>query len=101
MMHYKVEWSKRALGDLDYIYEQFCRYSSPRAENILKALLEKSDQLYTHPRSGQREDSQQGRPEEIRYLVCEHYKIIYAVFKDNVTIITLFDTRQDPSKLRL
>lgn len=100
-MNYKVEWSKRALNDLDYIHEQHANYSTSKADKLLEILLEKSDQLYDHPRLGQRESSQDGRPEEIRYLVYQIYKVIYAVFEDCVTIITVFDTRQDPSKLRI
>ena len=100
-MNYKVEWSKRALNDLDSIHEYVAVHSESKADKLLQALLVKSDQLYDHPRSGQKETSQHHRPEEIRYLVCKKYKIIYAVFEDSVTVITLFDTRQDPSKLKL
>lgn len=99
-MNYKVNWSKRSLNDLDLIYDTISEYSSSKANKIIKAIFDKSNILYDHPRIGQRETLLVHRDKEFRYLVYQYYKIIYVVFDQYVTVYTVFDTRQHPDKLR-
>ena len=100
-MNYKVNWSKRSQSDLDFIHESIAEYSPSKANKLIKAIFDKSDILYDHPKSGQKESGLAHHDKEFRYLVCQNYKIIYAVFEQHVIIYTVFDTRQDPSKLRI
>lgn len=100
-MNYKVNWSRRSQHDLEFIYESVLERSPAHAKKLIKAIFDKSDILYDHPRSGQKEELLAHKPKGFRYLVCQNYKIIYAVFEEHVTVYTVFDTRQDPSKLRV
>ena len=49
---------------------------------------------------GQEEESLVELGQGHRYLVEEHYKIIYRVIDDVVYITDIFDTRQDPDKMK-
>jgi plasmid stabilization system protein ParE len=68
------------------------------AEKTINAIFEKVRQLEQFPLSGPVQPSQHRR--EYRYLIADSYKIIYAYREPEVSIHAVFDTRQDPDKLR-
>ncbi|MEO5571695.1 MAG: type II toxin-antitoxin system RelE/ParE family toxin, partial [Bacteroidia bacterium] len=49
---------------------------------------------------GQQEPLLKSYKRKYRYLVSGHYKIIYSVASEKVFIHTIFDTRQNPKKLK-
>ncbi len=70
-----------------------------QADPIISGLVARTRQLEQFPLSGAVQLTASGV--EYRYLVYKSYKIIYRYEQDIVTIRAVFDTRQDPGKLRL
>lgn len=97
----KIEWTNTAKDDLYEIYE------------FLEAILEENSFCYRikidrksryfgkYPFSGQKEPLLAGLPKEYRRLIEGKYKIIYHVGNDKIYINRVFDSRKDPSKLKI
>ena len=66
--------------------------------NLIKA----PDKLLWAPLIGQKEDLLQHKQIEYRYFVFKNYKLIYTVDNENdfIKISDVFDTRQNPPKLK-
>ncbi|MFK7900750.1 MAG: type II toxin-antitoxin system RelE/ParE family toxin [Cyclobacteriaceae bacterium] len=99
---FTVLWSDESKTDLDTIFDSYSEYSMDYAKNVVSSVLSREEQLSTFPLSGsyQYPDIFNNR---YRYLVEGNYKIIYHVSENEsiVYVDTIFDTRQEPSKLRL
>ncbi len=97
----KILWTSQAQKDLKAIFDFL--YKTSQSKEIAKKVVEKIkdtvnslstisagiqtglDTLYTY-----------------RYLVVGNYKVIYRIENQTVIIVnTIFDTRQDPSKLKV
>lgn len=100
MADYDVIWAPDALTDLEAIYDFIARESEPVAVKIVGSLFDRPLQLKTHPYSGPEESLLKQVPGEFRYLVEGHYKLIYQVLEKQVAIIQIFDSRQNPAKMK-
>lgn len=100
MAEYKVIWSVRSLKDLDKAHDLLSEDSLSSANRTVETVLERVGQLEKFPKSGPVEQSLAHRKKEHRYLVSGHHKIIYRIEKQKVFIIRVFDTRQNPEKLK-
>lgn len=70
------------------------------AQKIKNDILFCPEILKTHPKTGQEEETLKFLEEGHRYLLDGNYKIIYKL-KGNIAHITdVFDSRQDPLKLK-
>ena len=97
----EVIWTTEALKDLDSIYDFISEGSIAAAGKIITAILERGDQLEKHPESGQKQETlREVNHNPYRYLIEGNYKIIYNYRGSVIYIITVFDTRQDPTKLK-
>ncbi len=75
--------------------------NSKKGRKITYRILEKSKALEDHPNIGQEEENLKELGQGHRYvLVDKIYKIIYFVIKPIVFITDIFDTRQDPDKMK-
>jgi plasmid stabilization system protein ParE len=92
-----VIWTTEALDDLLDI-ETFIG-NATKAEKIIDRILAKTRQLENFPESGKKYETV--TQQEYRYLIERNFKIIYSYRNDKVYIHTIFDTRQDPGKLKL
>lgn len=99
MDNHKVVWSARSLKDLDKAHDLLSEKSFQAANQTVENVLERVTQLETFPESGPIEPSLAHRNREHRYLVIGHHKIIYRLEKQQVLIVRVFDTRQNPEKL--
>ncbi len=70
-----------------------------QAVNVVDAIFEKAELLKTFPLAGPVHPS--NARQQHRFLVSGYYKIIYRFENDTVYIRAVFDTRQDPDKLKL
>ena len=100
MDDHKVIWSARSLKDLDRAHDLLSEKSFQVANQTVENVLERVTQLEAFPESGPLEPSLAHRKKEHRYLVSGHYKIIYRIEKQQVLIVRVFDTRQNPEKLK-
>jgi plasmid stabilization system protein ParE len=95
-----VIWSDRTWNDLDMIFDFIAKDSRIQAEKQVLHIIDRGEQLSAHPFSGQIQPDIDPSL-EARYLIQDNYKIIYFVGESNVMVDTVFDTRQDPIKLKL
>jgi plasmid stabilization system protein ParE len=74
--------------------------SIDHAERVIQKVDEAMNYLAGHPGAGQFEDQLvEFEPRHGRWVV-DHYKIIYQVFEDQLVITDIFDSRQDPRKMK-
>jgi plasmid stabilization system protein ParE len=100
-MEVKILWSDTALAQLEDIFD-FHKITANHAVAIklVKSIVQKTLILQSTPLLGVKEPLLSEKSFEYRFLVEKNYKIIYR-FNDNlIRIITIFDCRQNPSKLR-
>ncbi|TVR75950.1 MAG: type II toxin-antitoxin system RelE/ParE family toxin [Chitinophagaceae bacterium] len=71
-----------------------------KIKEIRKQILDKVEILATHPESGQIEEFLLELNQGHRRIIYTHYKIIYLSAKDKIIITDIFDTRQDPNKMK-
>ena len=96
---YKLFWSDRALGDLrnitDYLTENW-------TQNELRTFAKKLDKRLEIISLNPRLFPLTKKRKNVRKSVLTRQTVIYyETTKNIVTIIALFDPRQDPSKLKL
>lgn len=72
------------------------------AQKITRKIVKETIRLSDYPQIGQIEEYLSDRKEEFRYIVCNNYKIIYWINKpkNRLEISDVFDTRQNPKKIR-
>ncbi len=102
-MELEIFWSQFAedkLQDIFYYYKH--KASLKVARKIINEIVDKTIDLDKNPKIGQLEDLLKERPQEFRYLVSSNYKIIYYanVETKRIVIANVFDTRQNPEKLK-
>jgi len=102
-MVYKVQWSDFAENELNKIFEYYCERAGINVANriVLKIILE-PNRLINDPEISQREELLLDRESKYFYLICDSYKLIYSVDKalKLIKIADVFDTRQNPVKLK-
>jgi toxin ParE1/3/4 len=101
MVKMEVVWTKFAFNSLKEIHKYYKEnVSKTIADNIKDNILASTSQLETHPKSGAIEELLNELKEEHRFIIRGNYKIIYKI-KDKIIFITdVFDTRQDPVKIK-
>ena len=100
----QVIWSEWAENQLDDIYAYYLLNAGEVvAKRIVLKILEETLYLSAYPFIGQKEPLLAHRNENYRYLICGNHKIIYFVEEKNdiVKIIDIFDTRQNPLKMKI
>ena len=97
----KVLWTKSALASLYDIYYYYNEnVSITIACKIRDNILAVPRQLEKHYLIGQLEESLKEMEEGHRYIVKDNYKIIYKIQTNTIYITDVFDTRQDPDKIK-
>jgi len=96
---YRLFWSDRALEDLqkiiDYLDE---KWTQKEIRNFVKRLDKRLELISTNPRLFPKTVR---RKNVRRSVLTKHTVIYYETAESTVTIVTLFDPRQHPRKLRL
>ena len=92
----EIAWSRAADRDLARIYAYLEPLSLRAARGFLRRLFKAIDVLAEMPRMGT--VAELGMEREYRQLVVEHYKIFYYVEEEQLVIVRVWDTRQDPTK---
>lgn len=97
----KVKITKGAEDSLRQIYRYFKSISQGKVgRKIRKNVITKSLSLKEFPYKGQIEDNLTHLGKGHRYLVEGNYKIIYRLEDDVIFITDIFDTRQDPERMK-
>lgn len=93
----KVIWSEQAKIDLFHIREFYSSKSLKAADSIFEKIIETAENI-SFPAQYQREEFLEERH---RRAIYKHFKIIYSLKNQELHILKIFDSRQDPSKLKL
>jgi plasmid stabilization system protein ParE len=96
MPNFSIIWTNEAFDDL-LLIEDFFGFDN--AQKTIDIIIARVRQLEDFPLSGKVQPTQ--TKQEYRFLVEGNYKIIYTYRKSKVYINTIFDTRQDPDKLKV
>jgi len=97
----KVLWTKSALASLHDIYKYYNEnVSISIAYKVRDNILAAASQLENHSHIGQIEEILKEMEGGHRYIVKDNYKIIYKIQTNTIYITDVFDTRQDPDKIR-
>lgn len=102
-MAYSIIWSDFAEGELDKIYEYYCANAGVSvAIKVLNGILSEADHLLIDPFTYPLEEALLDREIQYRYFIYGSYKLIYSVddHLKQIKIADVFDTRQDPPKLK-
>lgn len=93
----KILWDNQAKADLKILFE-FIKLKSPQgARNVISDIVAQSKNI--HFVEQYQADEFLGEP--FRRMIIRDYKIIYKVQSETeIRILQIFDTRQDPIKLK-
>lgn len=104
ILKYTVIWSEYSEELIDAIFDYYEKKTKSYdiAKNVIEKILFAPNILLNNPKLGQREILLEDRSIEYRYIVISNYKLIYYVdeFLKTINIVDVFDTRQNPIKLR-
>ena len=97
----KLVYTEQALSCLEEALVFIAPKVSPKKLiEFRDQILNKADTLLLHPFSGQKELFLEQLGLGHRRLVEDHFKIIYRVEGEFIYITDIFDSRQDPDKMR-
>ncbi len=97
----KIIITRSALARLEQINEYFERKAGRKvAQKIVSSILNTIDSLKVHTKLGQKEETLAQLNKGHRYLVQGNYKVVYRQEDLCIYITDIFDTRQDPIKIK-
>lgn len=88
-MQNKIEYSPRALKDLDEIWDyiESDLYNPNAAQNTVEGIMDKVDGLSSFPKSGVKLEFNNGLDSGYRYVVFKNYLVFYRLRLDNVIYV--------------
>ena len=97
----KIEWTKVALKNIKKIHAFYKKTANKGvADKIIEPIFGRAQDLKNQSNIGQQEESLKHLKLGHRYLIVGHNKIVYIQKEDAIYITHIFDTRQNPSKLK-
>jgi addiction module RelE/StbE family toxin len=89
----RVDWSRRALQDLEAIAEYIAADSPVYAGAVVKTVVNQTRMLAHFPRSGRKVP--EFDDENIRELIVYNYRIIYRLQEDQVVIAAVIHGKRN------
>ncbi len=102
-MEIEIYWTDFAKGELNKIFAYYHQKLNLKlARKLTTQIVSDTHILKNFPEIGAKEENLKERPENFRYIVSTNYKIIYWLNRkrERVEIIDVFDTRQNPIKIK-
>ncbi|MCR4032349.1 MULTISPECIES: type II toxin-antitoxin system RelE/ParE family toxin [Flavobacterium] len=99
-----VYWTQFAEDKFTDIFEYYKYKAGIKvAKALINGLVDSSLSLEYNAYGGQKEELLSERIQDFRYLIFKNYKIIYWIdeYKNVVYVTNVFDTRQNPIKIKL
>jgi len=95
----KLKYSANAQRSLRQIFN--FNGGGRKGKKVVTDILDRADELEAYPELGQEEENLKPLGQGHRsLLVGTLYKIIYLIAKPFIIITDIFDTRQDPDKMK-
>lgn len=89
----ELQWSRRALADLQRLYDFLERDSRVAAARTVQSLARAPERLQENPRLG--EQLFQFVPREVRRILVGGYEIRYQVQAEAIVVLRLWHTREN------
>ena len=97
-----IKWNPDVKSQLEQIFQYGkIAFGIREANHIIQSINQRITLLKTFPLMGPIEADYSNNEFPYRYIIEKHYKIYYAVYPDYIYIALIWDTRQDPQKLRI
>ena len=97
----KLLYTERAIVSLQECLDFFPPEVPPEKINEVRdKILAKADKLLENPYLGQQEEYLEHIGQSHRRVIEGYYKIIYKLEGETIVITDIFDSRQDPSKMK-
>lgn len=93
----EVIWSQQAKLDLFHIWKFYSSKNLKAADKVIGKIIETAETI-TFSTQYQKEEFLE---EWHRRALYKHFKIIYSVRNNNLLVLRIFDSRQNPSKMIL
>ncbi len=91
--------AEKSLDNIDAYYKK--KGNRKHGRKLRKDIVKQSKLLSNNPLMGQEEESLKKLNRGHRYLLIKpFYKLIYLIIKPFIYITDIFDTRQDPNKMK-
>jgi toxin ParE1/3/4 len=94
----KLTWEDRALSDLQQAISYIAIRSPQNAEMVLDELLKLSESLVLFPEKFPIEPI--FNKKNIRFVTKWSFKMIYQIEKEELIILRIFSTHQNPNKIK-
>ena len=95
-MAYQVRWTENAVEDLEHLIQFLQReWSSQSAEKFIEKVFYKIEIIQDLPNIGKQSEKV---PDTRRILITKQSSIYYSLKDEVITILNIFDNRQDPKK---
>ena len=95
----EVRFANWAESCLKKIYGYYSEEASPeKVSEIVNKIIDRSETLENYPNRGRVEEDLRVLGKGHRYLLEYHYKIIYKVEGEIVTVTDIFSNRQNPTR---
>lgn len=94
----KVTWTKRAQDDRYLIFKYWNKRNKSKAysKKLNKLFIASIEFVAIHPHTGKLTDRN-----GIRIKFASHFALIYEFNQNELFVLSIFDTRQDPDKLEI
>lgn len=97
----KLVYTEQAIVSLQECLDFFPpEVSVGKINEIRDNILARADELLGNPYMGQYEEYLEHLGQSHRRIIEGHYKIIYKIKGEMIIITDIFDSRQDPSKMK-
>jgi plasmid stabilization system protein ParE len=97
----KIVWSISADRNLRKVYRFYKKTATKKvADKILIEIFTAVKSINSGEKIFQEEESLKKLKQHHRYIVSRHCKIIFFIEEDKIIISHVFDTRQNPKKLK-
>ena len=97
----KLVYTQQAVTALQECLDFFpSEVATEKVNEIRDRILAKADRLLENPHIGQREEYLEHMGQSHRRVIEGNYKIIYRIEGEGIVITDIFDSRQDPEKMK-
>jgi toxin ParE1/3/4 len=98
----KIVYTDQALISINTSFDFLALQEIPKEkiETIFDKIFNRIDALAQTPNIGQKEYLTSHSDKVYRRIIESHFKIIYFIEQETVFITDIFDTRQDPTKMK-
>lgn len=98
----RIVWNEQAKLQIENIFKfNQAIFGTPKAIQVIQSIKQHISLLKLFPQMGSIEQNIVSEIYPYRYLIKKHCKIYYTIESDYIYIMLIWDTRQDPEKLRI